>query len=120
MQQRLKLWLHDAICLTDSFIFMLGRVNFKAIRYESTSFNRIVANKWHHGTLLLATITPCDLSDAILSKVAHSCLIVKNNDLARIEKNLPERSCRLKPDFVYLVVQKVRQRCNEGKSGHVM
>ena len=33
-----KLRLHDAICLTDSFVFtQVHCVNFKAIRYESTN-----------------------------------------------------------------------------------
>ena len=45
---QIKLGLHDAICRTDSFVFTLGHcVNFKAMRYESTSFNRIVADKSH-------------------------------------------------------------------------
>ena len=40
----LKLGLHDTICLTDSFVFrIINCVNFKAMRYESISFNRIVA-----------------------------------------------------------------------------
>ena len=54
MGRRLKTGLHDTICLTDSFVFMLGHcVNFKAIRYESTSVNRIVSNKSHRLTLAL-------------------------------------------------------------------
>ena len=41
--------LDDAICLTDSLILTLNDcVNFKAMRYESRSFNRIVADKSHH------------------------------------------------------------------------
>ena len=57
----LKPGLHNAICLTDYFVFALGdSVNFKAMRYESTSFNRIVANKSH---LLRPGLTQCDLSD---------------------------------------------------------
>ena len=37
---RLKIGLHDAICPTDSFLFMQGHcVNFKAMRCESTTFN---------------------------------------------------------------------------------
>ena len=41
-----RLGLYDEISLTDSFIFTLcDCVDFKAIGYESTSFNRIIANK---------------------------------------------------------------------------
>ena len=40
--------LHDAICLADSFVITLGHcVNFKVIRYERTSLNRIVGDKSH-------------------------------------------------------------------------
>ena len=45
---RVRLQLHCAICRPDSFVLMLRYcVNLKAIRYESTSFNRIVADKSH-------------------------------------------------------------------------
>ena len=44
----IRLQLHCAIYLPDSFALMLRYcVNLKAIRYESTSFNRIVADKSH-------------------------------------------------------------------------
>ena len=44
----LRLQLHVAIYRPDSFVLMLGFcANLKAIRYESTSLNRIVANKSH-------------------------------------------------------------------------
>ena len=47
--QILRLQLHGAIYLPDSFVLMLRYcANLKAIRYESTSLNRIVANKSHH------------------------------------------------------------------------
>ena len=47
-----KLELHNAICLTDSVVFMLGHfVNFRVMRHESTSFNRIIAKKFHHAIL---------------------------------------------------------------------
>ena len=46
--QRLKLRLHDAIYCPDSYVLMLRYcANLKAIRYESTSLNRIVADKSH-------------------------------------------------------------------------
>ena len=52
--------LHDAICLTDFFVFTFDHcVNFKAIRYESISLNRIVADELHgkkpglHGAICL-------------------------------------------------------------------
>ena len=45
----MRLQLHDAIHCPDSFVLMLRYcANLKAIRYESTSFNRIVADKLHH------------------------------------------------------------------------
>ena len=44
----LKLQLHGTIYRPDSFVLMLRYcVNLKAIRYESTSLNRIVADKSH-------------------------------------------------------------------------
>ena len=45
----LRLQLHGAIYRPDSSVLMLRYfANLKAIRYESTSFNRIVADKSHH------------------------------------------------------------------------
>ena len=45
---RLRLQLHGAIYRPDSFVLMPRYcVNLKAIRYESTSLNRIVADKSH-------------------------------------------------------------------------
>ena len=44
----LRLQLHGAIYRPDSFVLMLRYcVNLKAIRYESTNLNRIVADKPH-------------------------------------------------------------------------
>ena len=44
----MRLQLHDAIHRPDSFVLMLRYcVNMKVIRYKSTSFNRIVADKLH-------------------------------------------------------------------------
>ena len=46
--KNLRLQLHGAIYRPDSFVLMLRYcVNSKAIRYESTSLNRIVADKSH-------------------------------------------------------------------------
>ena len=43
-----RLQLHGAIYRPNSFVLMLRYcVNFKAIRYKSTSLNRIVADKSH-------------------------------------------------------------------------
>ena len=45
----IKLRLRGAICCPDSFVLMPRYfVNLKAIRYESTSLNKIVADKSHH------------------------------------------------------------------------
>ena len=44
----LRLQLHGAIYRPDSFVLMLRHcVNLKAIRYESTSLNRVAADKSH-------------------------------------------------------------------------
>ena len=43
-----RLQLHGAIYRPDSFVLMLRySANLKAIKYESTSLNRIVADKSH-------------------------------------------------------------------------
>ena len=48
IRSTLRLQLHRAIYRPDSFVLMLRYcVNLKAIRYESTSFNKIVADKSH-------------------------------------------------------------------------
>ena len=41
------LQLHGTIYRPDSFVLMLHCTNLKAIRYESMSLNRIVADKSH-------------------------------------------------------------------------
>ena len=58
METRLRLQLHGAIYRPDSFVLMLRYcTNLKATRYDSTSLNRIVADKSHrvrlqlHGTI---------------------------------------------------------------------
>ena len=44
----LRLQLHGAIYRPDSFVLMLRYcASLKTIRYESASFNRIVADIWH-------------------------------------------------------------------------
>ena len=43
----LRLRLHGAIYRPNSFVLMLSCANLKAVRYESTSLNRIVADKSH-------------------------------------------------------------------------
>ena len=45
---QIRLQLHGGIYCPDSFVMMVRYcANLKAIRYESTSLNRIVANKSH-------------------------------------------------------------------------
>ena len=52
--QSFRLQLHDAIYRPDSFVLVLRYcVNLKAIRYESTSLNRIVADKSYRGIVAL-------------------------------------------------------------------
>ena len=56
----LRLQLHGAIYRPDSFVLMLRYcVNLKAIRYESTSLNRIVANKSHRVIVALLGVSTC-------------------------------------------------------------
>ena len=48
LPENVRLELHGAIYHPDSFVLMLRYcANLKAIRYESTSLNRIVADKSH-------------------------------------------------------------------------
>ena len=45
----MRLQLHDANYRPNSFVLMLRYcANLKAIRYKSTRFNRIAADKLHH------------------------------------------------------------------------
>ena len=54
----LKLQLHDAIYCPDSFVMMLRYcANLKAIRYESTSLHRIVADKSHLVIVALPSVS---------------------------------------------------------------
>ena len=47
-KRRIRLQLHGAIYRPDSFVLMLRHcAHLKAIRYESTTLNRIVADKSH-------------------------------------------------------------------------
>ena len=60
----LRLQLHGAIYRPDSFVLMLRYcANLKAIRYESTSLNRIVADKSHRVivALYISTAKPFSL-----------------------------------------------------------
>ena len=54
----LRLQLHGAIYCPDSFVFIPPYcANLKAIRYESTSFNRIVADKSHRVIAALSFVS---------------------------------------------------------------
>ena len=58
MIHRIRLQLHGAIYRPDYFVMMLRyRANLKAIRYESTSLNRIVADKSHRVIVALHNFT---------------------------------------------------------------
>ena len=53
-----RLQLHGAIYRPDSFVLMLGYcANLKAIRYESTTLNRIVADKSHRVIVAITALT---------------------------------------------------------------
>ena len=55
-----NLQLHGAIYRPDSFVLMPHHcVNLKAIRYESTNLNRIVAHKSHRVIVALGKVTCC-------------------------------------------------------------
>ena len=69
----LRLRLHDAIYRSDSFVLMLRYcANLKVIRYESTSLNRIVADKSHRVIVALSYNYTRDLSATILFKLVDS------------------------------------------------
>ena len=56
-----RLHLHGAIYRPDSFVLMIRYcANLKAIRYESTSLNRIVADKSH--SVIVASLSQIPLS----------------------------------------------------------
>ena len=58
----LKLRSHDAIDLTDSFVFTPGHcVNFRMMRYESTGFNRIIVDNLRPATLALGCYWLCGI-----------------------------------------------------------
>ena len=60
---RLRLQLHSAIYRADSFVLMLRYcANLKVIRDESTSFNRIVADKSHRVIVALRSKELCQSS----------------------------------------------------------
>ena len=59
----MRLQLHDAIHRPDSFVLMLHYcANLKVIRYKSTSFNRIVANKLHCVIAAITVLLVYDIS----------------------------------------------------------
>ena len=71
-----RLQLHGAIYRPDSFVLMLRYcVNLKVIRYESTSLNRIVADKLHSVIVALSCNYTRDLSATIFFKLVDSYLI---------------------------------------------
>ena len=62
----MRLQLHDVIHRPDSFVLMLCYcANLKAMRYKSTSFNRIVADKLHRVKFCSLTITVLLVYDII-------------------------------------------------------
>ena len=63
--ESIRLQLHAAIYRPDSFVLILHYcANLKAIRYKSTSFNRIVADKQHR-VIAALTITVLSVFDII-------------------------------------------------------
>ena len=75
------LQLHGAIYRPDSFVMMLRYcANLKAIRYESTSLNRIVADKSHR---VIVALKPLSVQDqtSIVSK--HNTEIVNHLQIVK-------------------------------------
>ena len=65
----LRLQLHDVIHRPDSFVLMLRYcMNLKAIRYESTTLNGIVADKSHHVIVALKKESICPIHCPYLRK----------------------------------------------------
>ena len=78
----IRLQLHGAIYRPDSFVLMLCYcANLKAIRYESTSLNRIVADKLHRF---------CSNSLIHILMLSNS-----HNNVASIIKNRGDKSHRV-------------------------
>ena len=76
LSNKLMLQLHGAIYRPDSFVLMLRYcANLKAIRYDSTSLNRIGADKSHRVVVALSHNYTSDLSATILFKLVDSYLI---------------------------------------------
>ena len=74
--RKVRLQLHGAIYRPDSFVLMLRYcANLKAIRYESTSLNRIAADISHRVIIALSCSYTRDLSATILFKLVDSYLI---------------------------------------------
>ena len=70
-----RLQLHSAIYRPNSFVMKLRYCeNLKAIRCESTSLNRIVADK-SHLVIVALLVTRCNSLTTILFKIVHSYLI---------------------------------------------
>ena len=74
--------------------------NLKAIRYESTSLNRIVADKLHH--VIVALSFKLQLHDAIYRLRFYSNSLIhklslsnSHNNLASIQKNRGDKSHRV-------------------------
>ena len=62
---------HGAIYHPDSFVLMLSYcANLKAIRYESTSLNRIVADKSHR--VIVALLNPEHLAVLLAGPISHT------------------------------------------------
>ena len=79
----LRLQLHGAIYRPDSFVLMLRYcANLKAIRYESTNSNRIVADKSHH-VIVASAWFPLD-RNAIVESYDSSMFCLTAKRLMRI------------------------------------
>ena len=77
LQTKVRLQLHGAIYRPDSFVLMLGYcVNLKAIRYESTSLNRIVADKSHR-VIVASEVLIHQLNITLI--ISDNLLVLQNN-----------------------------------------
>ena len=90
----LKLELHVAICLIDFLAIALGHyVNLKVLKYESASFNRIVADKSHRLALALVTRVTLSFQTRIMQVSISSITILPRSPPAICTKNLHPSFC---------------------------
>ena len=98
METRLRLQLHNAIYRPDSFVLMLSYcANLKAIRYESTSLNRILADKSHRVIVALREIFTSNNFKTFLNGWARTNKPISERD-SSIIIHVKHYICKVKTD----------------------